>query len=61
MILQPSYLHNGISFTGKMTSLCWILAQVFFWMNSTPCMQKHGYEKVRIIATIDTWNQLKVI
>ena len=23
-ILRPSYLHNGISYTGKMTSLYWI-------------------------------------
>ena len=23
-VLQPSYLHNGISYTGKMTSLYWI-------------------------------------
>ena len=28
MILQPSYLHNGISYTGKMTSLYWIKAQL---------------------------------
>ena len=28
-ILRPSYLHNGISYTGKMTSLYWIRAQVF--------------------------------
>ena len=27
-ILQPSYLHNGISYTGKMPSLYWIRAQV---------------------------------
>ena len=27
-ILQLSYLHNGISYTGKMTSLYWIRAQV---------------------------------
>ena len=27
-ILRPSYLHNGISYTGKMTSLYWIGAQV---------------------------------
>ena len=27
MILRPSYLHNGISYTGKMTSLYWIRAQ----------------------------------
>ena len=28
MILRPSYLHNGISYTGKMTYLYWIRAQV---------------------------------
>ena len=28
-ILRPSYLHNGISYTGKMTSLYWIRAQKF--------------------------------
>ena len=27
-IWRPSYLHNGISYTGKMTSLYWIRAQV---------------------------------
>ena len=27
-ILRPSYLHNGISYTGKMTSLYWIGPQV---------------------------------
>ena len=27
MILRPSYLHNGISYTGKMASLYWIRAQ----------------------------------
>ena len=27
-ILRPSYLHSGISFTGKMTSLYWIKAQI---------------------------------
>ena len=26
-ILRPSYLHNGISYTGKMSSLYWIRAQ----------------------------------
>ena len=30
MILQPSNLHNGISYTGKMTSLYWIRALVCF-------------------------------
>ena len=28
-ILRPSYLHNGISYTGKTTSLYWIGAQVY--------------------------------
>ena len=28
-ILRPSYLHNGISYTGKMTSLYWIGALIF--------------------------------
>ena len=27
-ILRPSYLHNGISYTGKMTSLYWIRGQL---------------------------------
>ena len=27
-ILRPSYLHNGISYTGKITSLYWIRAQI---------------------------------
>ena len=27
-ILRPSYLHNGISYTAKMSSLYWIRAQV---------------------------------
>ena len=27
-ILRPSYLHNGISYTGKMTSLYWIRAKM---------------------------------
>ena len=29
-ILRQSYLHNGISYTGKMTSLYWIRAQASF-------------------------------
>ena len=31
-ILWSSYLHNGISYTGKMTSLYWIRTQVFFFI-----------------------------
>ena len=33
-ILRPSYLHNGISYTGKMTSLYWIRALVWFCIPS---------------------------
>ena len=29
-VVRTSYLHNGISYTGKMTSLYWIRAQVAF-------------------------------
>ena len=32
-ILRPSYLHNGISYTGKMTSLYWIRAMVLCGCN----------------------------
>ena len=37
-ILRPSYLHNGISYTGKMTSLYWIRAQ---GLHSTSMPDKH--------------------
>ena len=46
-ILRPSYLHNEISYTGKMTSLYWIRAQVvwifFLEINThkTPYHQKN--------------------
>ena len=30
MVVRSSYLHNGISYTGKMTSLCWIRALGLF-------------------------------
>ena len=31
-ILRPSYLHNGISYTGKMTSLYWIGPMGTIWI-----------------------------
>ena len=39
-ILRPSYLHNGISYTGKKTSLYWIRAQFIFEENVTPWQTK---------------------
>ena len=38
-ILRPSYLHNGISYTGKMSSLYWIRALVrgiHLWLMDSP-------------------------
>ena len=32
---RSSYLHNGTSYTGKMTSLYWISALVFFYVNES--------------------------
>ena len=42
--LWPSYLHNGISYTGKMTSLYWIRAQAALWHTSPSQAryQRHG-------------------
>ena len=43
-ILRPSYLHNGISYTGKMSSLYWIRAQDSSPNNgSQGDTQKHGF------------------
>ena len=39
-ILRPSYLHNGISYTGKMSSLYWIMAQVA--LNNTLRLERKG-------------------
>ena len=37
-ILRPSYLHNGISYTGKKTSLYWIVAQWVSWWLLYECV-----------------------
>ena len=37
-ILRPSYLHNGISYTGKMTSLYWIRALDLYVTRSSATM-----------------------
>ena len=34
-ILRPSYLHNGISYTGKTASLYWIMPQSTIWRNNS--------------------------
>ena len=44
-ILRPSYLHNGISYTGEMTSLYWIRAQDanFKMSNVSPDIKMSSY------------------
>ena len=58
-ILRPSYLHNGVSYTGKMASLYWIRAQgiivltqfVWYIPVSTPRPSSHwGRDKMAIIS-----------
>ena len=36
-VVRSSYLHNGISYTGKMTSLYWIRPQVDWWLSIVQC------------------------
>ena len=45
-VVRSSYLHNGISFTGKMTSLYWISAQRFTYF----C-----YIRLLIYSNSDVW------
>ena len=49
-ILRPSYLHSGISYTGKMTSLYLIRALVFTWVTAT-WLQWEGTCVVAIATT----------
>ena len=53
MILWPSYLHNGISYTGKMTSLYWIKAQS---LNNLPQVVESRQRLAALILTDkDNW------
>ena len=49
MILQPSYLHNGIPYTGKTTSLYWIEAQVTYLIPESLPQTNMAY--------LGTWHQ----
>ena len=40
-ILRPSYLHNGISYTGKMSSLYWIRALITVFIITTTTLYSH--------------------
>ena len=39
-VVRSSYLHNGISYTGKMSSLYWIRAQVLWRHGASLCYNK---------------------
>ena len=45
-VVRSSYLHNGISYTGKMTSLYWIRAQWDTNWNSNNFIQENVFENV---------------
>ena len=56
-ILRPSYLHNGISKTGKMTSLYWIWALgLISEMICSPPAQIRSYDPDRPIAFHKHWS-----
>ena len=61
-ILRPSYLHNGISYTGKMTSLYWITAQVSTELKSKEVLYCSKSNYVLVFATIFcTWHNSKLL
>ena len=45
-VVRSSYLHNGISYTGKTTSLYWIVAQI-----GTPCSIPFGGIKIKVLTS----------
>ena len=53
-VVRSSYLHNVISYTGKMISLYWIRAQIFIdsqtWpITEKPCPIPHGHFSLEIL------------
>ena len=63
-ILRPSYLHNGISYTGKTTSLYWIGAQfVMNWDFSDPpiCDTSYHYLVGLNMSPWSRWNAINYV
>ena len=63
-ILRPSYLHNGISYTAKMSSLYWIRALFAYWSSTVPvsmllpglhilCIKRHGMHSMQHLYNIN--------
>ena len=50
-ILWSSYLHNGISYTGKITSLYWIRAQALQWHMASPHDIQSTQNNYQLIVT----------
>ena len=66
-ILRPSYLHNGISYTGKTTSLYWIGALLcshmamewkVVWFAKTDFLTHWGRDKMAAISQTDIFQQI---
>ena len=57
-VVRSSYLRNGISYTGKMSSLYWIRTQVSFYNRSglilglLPANERHHY---KIMPSLNCW------
>ena len=60
-IWRPSYLHNGISYTGKMTSLYWIGAQYLFiylfLFTNDVTLQRSCHSCAHQMITFINWNR----
>ena len=50
-ILRPSYLHNGISYTGKMTSLYWIRALITI-ITVYPMQYAHSFVLLCLVSVL---------
>ena len=59
-ILRPSYLHNGISYTGKMTSLYWIRTLAPLWVESSRGPALVGWTIGLLWPIFFLWNSVAV-
>ena len=62
-ILRPSYLHNGISYTGKTTSLYWIRALVWCGLHNDVLAFLLGVflsPHVSILSKLQSWGLLLI-
>ena len=55
-VVRSSYLHNGISYTGKMTSLYWIRALVSIWHQDICSNQAYVDRSTNLRRTFTYWH-----